>query len=116
MKHARTDANYPILTKRAKLKHEKKPISNLKSIESVSLEQTYTKFIEIFVPQEEFLYRKNTAVENILVTITDSSDVCCFHLYLINIFTKPTKAGRCTDIMFKLKLYCLSVTVEDPNL
>ena len=42
----------PILTKRVKLKHEKKLVSNLKSIESVSFEQTYTKFIEIFVPQE----------------------------------------------------------------
>ena len=52
MEHARTDANYPILTKRVKLKHEKKLVSNLKSIESVSFEQTYTKFIEIFVPQE----------------------------------------------------------------
>ena len=52
MKHARTDANYPILTKWVKLKHEKKPVSNLKSIESVRFEQTYTKFIEIFVPQE----------------------------------------------------------------
>ena len=40
MKHARTDANYPILTKRVKLQHEKKPLLNLKSIESVGFEQT----------------------------------------------------------------------------
>ena len=52
-------------------------------------------------------------METILVAITDSSDVCCFHLYLINIFTKPMKAERCTDIMFKLTLYRLSVTAED---
>ena len=52
MKHARTDANYPILTKRFKLKNEKKPIWNLRSTESVSFEQTFTKFTEIFVPQE----------------------------------------------------------------
>ena len=52
MEHARTDSYYPILTKRVKLKHENKPVSNLKGIESVSFEQTYTKFTEIFVPQE----------------------------------------------------------------
>ena len=55
-------------------------------------------------------------METILVAITDNSDVCCFHLYLINIFTKSTKAERCTNIMFKLTIYCLSVTVEDLNL
>ena len=52
MKHTRNDANYPILTKRVKLQHEKKPVSNLKSIESVGFEQTFTKFTEIFVPQK----------------------------------------------------------------
>ena len=55
MKHARTEANYLILTKRVKLKHEKKPVSNLKSIVSVGFEQTFTKFIEIFTPQKIFL-------------------------------------------------------------
>ena len=49
MKHARTDVNYPILTKQTKLYHEKKPVSNLKSIASVGFEQTFTKFIEIFL-------------------------------------------------------------------
>ena len=48
MKHARTDANYPILTKRPKLQYEKKPVPNLKSIESGGFEQKFTKFIEIF--------------------------------------------------------------------
>ena len=42
----------PILTKRVKLKYEKKPALNLKSIENISFEQTRTKFIEIFVLQE----------------------------------------------------------------
>ena len=70
-----------------------------------------------------FLFRKNNfftgkkpVVETISVAITDSSVVRCFDLYLINLFTKFTKAERCTDIMFKLTLYCLSVTVEDLNL
>ena len=52
MTHARTDANYAILTKRVNLQHEKKPVSNLLSIQSVGFEQTFMKFIESFVPQE----------------------------------------------------------------
>ena len=52
-----------------------------------------------------FFTGKKTIVGTISVTITDSSDVWCFGLYLINIFTKSTK-----DIMFKLTLYCLTIT------
>ena len=48
--------------------------------------------------------------------VSDSFDVQCLDLNLIIIFMKYTKAERCTDIMFKLTLYCLSVTVEDLNL
>ena len=51
MKHARTDANYTILTKQVKLQHQKKPLLNLLSIQSVGFEQKFLKFIEIFVPQ-----------------------------------------------------------------
>ena len=51
-------------------------------------------------------------VETISVAINDSSDMLCFDLYLINLFAKSEK---CTDIMFKLTLYCLSVTVKDLN-
>ena len=116
MKHARTDVNYAILTKRVKLQHEKKPVSNLKSMLSVDIEQTFMKFTEIFVPQEYFFTGKKTVVETISMAITDSSNVCCFDQCLINIFMKYTKAERCTDIVFKLTLYCLSVTVEGPNL
>ena len=70
------------------------------------------------------LPEKKNVVGIILVAITDSSDVCCFDLYLISIFTKSTKSERSTDIMFKLtlclfvtaeNLYCLSVTIEDLN-
>ena len=50
------------------------------------------------------------------MAINDSSDELCFDLYLINIFAKSTKAERYTDVMFKLTLYCLSVTVEDLDL
>ena len=55
-------------------------------------------------------------METISVAINDSSDLLCFELYLINIFAKSTKAEIYTDVIFKLTLYCLSVTVEDPNL
>ena len=55
-------------------------------------------------------------METISVAINGSSDVRCFDLYLINIFTKSRKAERCADVMFKLAFYCLSVTVEHLNL
>ena len=55
-------------------------------------------------------------METISVAINGSSDVHCFDLYQINIFTKSRKAERCADVMFKLAFYCLSVTVEDPNI
>ena len=35
------NANYAILTKQVKLQHEKKPVSNLLSMQSVGLEQTF---------------------------------------------------------------------------
>ena len=108
--HASTDANYAKLNKRVKQQHEKKPVSNLLSMQSVGFDQTLNKFIEIFIS----LHEKNVE-ETISVAINDSSDVRCLDLYLINIFTKSTKAERCTDIKFKLTLYCLSVTVEDLN-
>ena len=49
MKHATIDANYTKLTKQIKLQHEKKPVWDLLSMQSVSFEQTLTKLIEIFV-------------------------------------------------------------------
>ena len=45
-------------------------------------------------------------MENILVAISDSSDMLCFDLYLIKIFVKSTEAKRYTDVVFKLTLYC----------
>ena len=58
------DANYTILTKRVKLQHEKKTLLNLLSIQSVGFEQTFIKFIEIFVPQEQFPSRKKNCSGN----------------------------------------------------
>ena len=54
-------------------------------------------------------------METISVAINGSSNLCYFDLYLINILMKSRKAERCTDVMFKLAFYCLSVTVEDLN-
>ena len=48
-KHARTSANHIILTKQVKLQLEKILVSNLKSIQNLGFEQTFAKFIEIFV-------------------------------------------------------------------
>ena len=63
-------------------------------------------------------FRKNnffigkTIVEIISVAISDSSDVLFFDIvYLINTFEKSAKAERCIDVMLKLTLYCLSITV-----
>ena len=52
MKHTRTDANFPVFTKPVKLQHKKKPVLNLKSIESRGFVQTFTKSVEIFVAQK----------------------------------------------------------------
>ena len=85
-----TGTNYAILTKPVKLQDEKKLVSNLLSMQSVGFEQTFMKFI-------------------------DSSNVWCLDPCLIIIFTKSTKGERCTDVKFKLALYCLSIIVEDLN-
>ena len=45
-----TQVQIAILTKRVKMQHEKKPVSNLKSMRVSGFEQTSTKFIEIFFP------------------------------------------------------------------
>ena len=45
-------------------------------------------------------------METTLVAINASSDMLCFDLYLITVFVKSAKANRCTDVVFKLTLYC----------
>ena len=91
MKQARADANYPILTKRVKLQHEKKPLWTLKSIESVGCEQKFTYWD--FRSAKLISLREKGVVGTILVA-TGSSDVRCFDLYLINIFTNSMKSER----------------------
>ena len=46
IKHARTDTNYAILTKLVKLQDEKKPVSNLLSMQSTGFQQTFMKFLD----------------------------------------------------------------------
>ena len=52
MKHETIDANYAILTRQVKPQHEKKPVSNLLSMQSVGIGQTCIKLIETFLLQE----------------------------------------------------------------
>ena len=59
--------------------------------------------IHFLFPKNNFFTGKKIVTETILETITDSSVVHCFDLYLINIFTNSTKSERYTD-MFKLTL------------
>ena len=59
MKHARTDANYDILTNEVKLQHEKKPAMNLISMQSVGFKQTFVKIIDIFNCKNNFFIGKN---------------------------------------------------------
>ena len=114
MKHTRADANYAVLTKWVKLQHEKKPVWNSKSIytECRHWANIYKIYWNFHSARKISLYIKKT-VETISVAVIDSSNI--FDLYLINIFMKSKKAERCTN-MFKLTLYYLSDTFEDPNL
>ena len=50
MNHTSTGTTYVILTKQVKVQHEKKPVSDLKSMQILRFEQISTKFIEIFFP------------------------------------------------------------------
>ena len=59
-KNASTSTNYVILTKRVKVQHDMKPLSNVKSMQIADSEQTSTKFIEIFVPN---IFVKSTKAE-----------------------------------------------------
>ena len=95
MKHTRTDTNYAILTKRIKLQHEKKPKSNLKSMQSVGFQQTSTKFRRFsFCKNIFFIGKKNSSGNHLSGHLTDSSDDGCSDLHVINIFTKFTKEMR----------------------
>ena len=114
-KHASTGTNYAILTKQIKVQHE-----TCIKFKSYAHDKVLSKHLENLMRfsfrKNDFLIGKKIMVETISVAISDSCDVLCFDLYLINIFTKSTKAEGYTDVMFKLTLYCLSVTVGDLNL
>ena len=60
MKHARTGANYVILTKKIKLKHEMEPASNLKNLQNVGFEQKHLKkLLRFSFHRNNFLYEKS---------------------------------------------------------
>ena len=97
----------PLLTKHVRVQHEKKPVSIFESMQIVRIKQTSTIFLE---------KKMKKIVKNLLWKLSHWLSVIllmCFDLYLINIFVKSTKAERCSDIMFKLTLYCLFVTAGD---
>ena len=94
MKHASTDASYAISSKWVKLQHEKKPVFNLLCIHSVGVEQTWN-LLRFSFRKNTLFTEKKTLVEITLVAITDSSDVQCLDLYLINTFAKSTRAEKC---------------------
>ena len=50
MKQESIGTKYAILTKRVKVQYEKKPVLNLKCMQSVVFDKISTKWIEIFVP------------------------------------------------------------------
>ena len=92
--------NFSMLTKWVKVLLEKKPVSNLKSMQSVGFEQN---LLTVLFCKIIFLYEKNV-VETISVIINDSSNVLYFDLYLIHIIGKSMKAERCIGVMFNLTL------------
>ena len=97
----------PLLTKHVRVQNEKKPVSIFESMQIVRIKQTSTKFLE---------KKMKKIVKNLLWKLSHWLSVIllmCFDLYLINIFVKSTNAERCSDIMFKLTLYCLFVTAGD---
>ena len=53
-KHASTGTNYAILTKRVKTQYEKKPASNLKTMQILGFEQTFRKFYWDFPSVRKF--------------------------------------------------------------
>ena len=89
-----------------KIQHEK----NLKR--SVVFEQQNLRFS---FHKNDFFIGKKAVAETISEAINDSS-LFYFDHSLINIFVKSMKTERCTDIGFKLTLYCLSITLGDLNL
>ena len=66
MKHARTDANYPILTKWVRLKNGKKLVSSLKSIKGVALSNHLRNLLRSSFCMNNFFTRKNHSGNNFI--------------------------------------------------
>ena len=58
MERTKTDKNYAILTKQVKLQHEKKPVSNLKSMQKVGFTQTLQNLLRFLFHKKNFFTRK----------------------------------------------------------
>ena len=97
-----TSKNYKTCKGRCKLCHinqtgqtttwKETCIKFIKYAECKALSKHLWNLLRFLFHKNNFFTEKKTIVETISVTITDSSNVWCLDLYLINIFTKSTKA------------------------
>ena len=88
----------------------------MKRIQSVGFEQSTKNLLRFSFRKNNFSIGKKDVVETTSKAINNSSDLLCFDLCLMNIFEKSSKAERWRDVLFKVTLYCFSVTAKDLNL
>ena len=76
--------NYATLTKRVKLQHEKKPVSNLKSTQSKALSKYLWHVLKFLFHKNNFFVGDKIVLETSSVAITDTSCVHCFDQFSNN--------------------------------
>ena len=76
--------NYATLTKRVKLQHEKKPVSNLKSTQSKALSKYLWHVLKFLFHKNNFFVGDKIVLETSSVAITDTSSVHCFDQFSNN--------------------------------
>ena len=74
--------NYGTLTKWVKLQHEKKPVSNLKSMQSEISSKYLRNVLRFLFHKNDFFIGNKILVETSSVIITDTSTMHCFDQYL----------------------------------
>ena len=70
--------NYATLTKLLKLKHEKKPVSNLKSMQGQALRKYLWNVLRFSFHKNNLFAGNKIVLETSSVAITDISSVHCF--------------------------------------
>ena len=94
---------YATLTERVKLQHEKKSVSNLKSMQSKALSKYLLNVLRFSFHENNFFVGNKILLETRSVVITDTSSVHCFGqqagwFRMINSETKLTQhtsKGEC---------------------